>query len=160
MLLTFDVVAVVAGPIRPGLDAFTVLLVLLPVSFVPRAIEVAVDAEAMRLIVLPEAVVDVPVRVDEAALPVGLVILPPALVERTVGPDLDTLALPDARILNPKKWRANDLPFTFVLGTVLKQHHVAQLPASAQAIRLSAEVEIAQVLPNVLVSIILNSNLR
>merc|ERR1719219_153026 len=80
--------------IWPNLNAFTVLLVVLPLALIPGAICMVVDSVSVSLIVHPLAVIDITVHMLKAPIPLGLVILPLPFVLGTVRPNLDTMAMP------------------------------------------------------------------
>lgn len=57
MFLRLVVLSIVLGSIRPGFDAFSVLLIVLPRAFVLRAVHVDVHAFSVSLVVLPISLV-------------------------------------------------------------------------------------------------------
>lgn len=80
----------------PGLNAPPVLLVVLPVAFVPGSLGVDVHPVAVALVVVPVALVHVAVGVVEPALALGHAVGPLALEHGPVRPTHGAVAVPEA----------------------------------------------------------------
>lgn len=79
--------------IGPTFFALAMIQVILPVSFVVRAISMSKEASSMRLVVFPLALEYGTVCVDHSAAPIRHVILPVAFVDRAVFPGLHSAAV-------------------------------------------------------------------
>jgi len=112
VFLSIIVVAFVLSIVGPDLFAVSMLLILVPVSFVLGAISVMVASEAMGLIVLPFSVIYISISMDESTTSIGLVLTPVALVNRSVDPELFSLAFLQSILV----------PVSVVPGTVLESH--------------------------------------
>ena len=97
VLVPFNVISFVRGTIWPGLKTSAMLLVILPVTAVLCTVEIAVGSITISFIIFPVAIIDVSVSVGETSLTVGIIVGPVAFIFRTIGPDLDALALAHAR---------------------------------------------------------------
>jgi hypothetical protein len=111
VLLAFDVVSLVPGSIRPGLNAMAVLLVVLPFASVLSPVCVRVGAFAVSLVSSPATLIDITVGVNEPTLAFCLIVHPLSLVDRAIDPHLDACSAPLLFSLNP---------LAFVLAVVLQ----------------------------------------
>jgi len=139
MLLSVIVVSLVLGVVRPDLLAVSMLLVLEPVPLVLGSIGVVVASEAMGLVVLPLSVVYVSVSVDETASAISFILTPVAFVDRSVDPELLTLAF----------FQSASVPVAVVSGSVLKGHLFLELQVEVLVANwLGIVVEFAELLLN------------
>jgi hypothetical protein len=128
VFLAFDILALIAGTIRPRLVTVTVLLIFSPVAFIASAIKVRVNTKAMSLVIFPEAVIDISVGMNEAAFAIGFVVSPPALVHRAIRPYLYALTLSDTGISKPVlRLFEIKVPKTLVFCTVFEDNHFSVL---------------------------------
>jgi len=139
VLLSVMVVSLVLGVVRPDLLAVSMLLVLEPFTLVLGSIGVVVASEAVGLVVLPLSVVYVSVSVDETASAISFILAPVAFVDRSVDPELLTLAF----------FQSASVPVAVVSGSVLKGHLFLELQLEVLVANwLGVVVEFAELLLN------------
>ena len=93
VLTTKDKAAFVPAPVGPGLNSIAVLLILVPVTHVPVALEVLIGPSTMGHLVLPLTSVSVSRVMYQASVADNTVCLPIALKLAAVLPDLSSSAL-------------------------------------------------------------------
>jgi hypothetical protein len=64
MFLSFEVLAVILGTIRPGFNSTTMLFIVEPVTNIGCSICVSVGSVAMSLVISPLALIDVTICMD------------------------------------------------------------------------------------------------
>jgi len=96
MFLSRKVQSLIHTSISPCLLAFSMLQIVLPLSFISRAIYVNVHSVSVGLIIDPVALVNVSIDVYELAMAMGSVIPPLPFVARTIRPYLHTIAIAES----------------------------------------------------------------
>ena len=92
MFGSVDVLTFIACFIRPGFDTVSMLLVFFPFTFIDSTIVVNVLAAAVRFVIAPLTLVNVSIRVNQTTDSICFSDLPLTFIERSVWPDLSSLA--------------------------------------------------------------------
>ena len=80
----------------PHLDTFPVLLVILPLTFIPCSLRVHIDTVAIGLVVAPLSLIDVVVHMVEFSLTKGLPVVPFSIIHGAVLPPHDAATMAEA----------------------------------------------------------------
>mmetsp|Transcript_33725 Transcript_33725/g.53623 ORF Transcript_33725/g.53623 Transcript_33725/m.53623 type:complete len:256 (-) Transcript_33725:79-846(-) len=93
MLLAHRILAFEHGAICPLLNSTAILLIILPLTFVPRTIFVVISAFSICFVIFPLAFVCVTISVVKLAMPIRSVLSPFAIEFRTIRPHLNTVTI-------------------------------------------------------------------
>ena len=125
MFLARLVLALVDGPVRPGLLALTILQVVLPLPLITGSVHVNVGTESICLVIDPITFVYVSIDVDKFAMPMSSVIAPLALVAGAIRPHLHSVAVTETAD-----------PLTLISCTRFESVHRSLLPFAIRIVYL------------------------
>jgi hypothetical protein len=84
--LSYDVLSLILRALMPDFDTMPVLLVVLPLAFVPGSFGIDVSSSAISFIIAPLPFIDVAIDVIEFSMSEGLAVAPLSFIDCTIWP--------------------------------------------------------------------------